>query len=49
MLVVYSQDYLLTHNFKGITGPINLSGSTPDLGEFTIRIEDGTSDPTFDS
>ncbi|PVF95183.1 glycoside hydrolase [Serendipita vermifera] len=25
----------------GVTGPIHLSGSTPDLGDFSIRIEDG--------
>ena len=28
---------------KGIDGPLQFSGSTPDLDDFTIRIVDGTS------
>ncbi len=30
---------------QGIEGPIVLTGSTPDLDDFTIRIVDGTSLP----
>ena len=26
---------------KGLEGPVKFSGSTPDLGDFTIRIVDG--------
>lgn len=26
---------------QGVIGPVHLSGSTPDLGNFKIRIEDG--------
>ncbi|CCA74001.1 related to ER glucosidase I [Serendipita indica DSM 11827] len=35
-----SLDWKSDENDDGITGPIHLSGSSPDLGEFTIRIED---------
>ena len=34
---------MLTHTSEqGLEGPIKLSGSTPDLDEFTLKIVDGT-------
>ena len=32
---------------QGIEGPIEFSGSTPELDEFTIRIEDGMDSNMF--
>lgn len=32
---------IAAHNFQGIDGPIEFSGTTPDLDDFTIRIVDG--------
>lgn len=31
----------LAHDFQGIDGPIEFSGSTPGLDDFTIRLVDG--------
>ena len=31
----------LTPESQGLEGPIRFSGSTPDLGDFTIRVVDG--------
>ncbi|KIM30861.1 glycoside hydrolase family 63 protein [Serendipita vermifera MAFF 305830] len=35
-----SLDWNSDQNDDGITGPIHMSGTTPDLGDFKIRIED---------
>ena len=38
--ILFSPQYAI-QSHKGIEGPIKLSGSTPDLGEFVLRIVDG--------
>lgn len=38
---VTAQLSMHAHNFQGIDGPIEFSGTTPDLNDFTIRIIDG--------
>jgi hypothetical protein len=36
------------HAFKqGLEGPVIFSGSTPELDDFTIRIEDGEHEHTY--
>jgi hypothetical protein len=37
-------NYLLIYpllRIKGLSGIVRFTGSTPDLGEFSIRVEDG--------
>lgn len=41
MYVELARTSIPAYRFQGIDGPVEFSGTTPDLDDFTIRIVDG--------